>query len=139
MAENLFRVLFLIENVPYGLDTRVRREAQTLRANGGTVTVVCPSDGGKWRRTVEGVRVYHYPRPSFGGSFLAHVADYLAAVVFQSLLTLWIALRHGFEVIHVANPPDLLWLVAAPYRLFGKRFVFDHHDLVPELFEVRYG
>jgi glycosyltransferase involved in cell wall biosynthesis len=140
MQGNAFRVLFLIENVPYSLDTRVRREAHTLRALGGAIRVICPSDGEKWVRTVEGVRVYHYPKPSFGGGFFAHVADYVVGLVFQSLLTLWVALRHGFDVIHVANPPDLLWVVAAPYRLFGsKRFVFDHHDLVPELFEVRYG
>jgi glycosyltransferase involved in cell wall biosynthesis len=54
-------------------------------------------------------------------------------------LSLFVCLRHGFDVVHIANPPDLLWLVAAPYRLFGKQLIFDQHDLVPELFEVRYG
>jgi glycosyltransferase involved in cell wall biosynthesis len=87
----------------------------------------------------DGVRVYHYPKPAFGGGFAAHIAEYVASLVCQSLLTAWVAIRHGFDVIHVANPPDLLWLVAAPYRLFGKRFIFDHHDLVPELFAVRFG
>jgi glycosyltransferase involved in cell wall biosynthesis len=138
MRRNAFRVLFLIENVPYSLDTRVRRQAHALRAVGGDITVICPADKGNWVRTVEGVRVYHYPKPSFGGKFAAHLAEYTTSLFFQSLLTLWVALRHGFDVIHVANPPDLLWLVASPYRLFGKRFIFDHHDLVPELFEVRF-
>ena len=139
MRRQLFRALFLIENVPYSLDTRVRREAHALRSIGGDVTVICPADGGKWARTVEDVRVYHYPKPSLGGGFLAHVAEYATSLFFHSILTLWVAIRHGFDVIHVANPPDLLWLVAAPWKLLGKRFIFDHHDLVPELFQVRFA
>jgi glycosyltransferase involved in cell wall biosynthesis len=134
-----FRVLFLIENVPYSLDTRVRRQAHALRAAGGSVTVICPGPAGSGGRLRDGVRVYHYPKPSFGGGFAAHIAEYAASLICHSLLTAWVAIRHGFDVIHVANPPDLLWLVAAPYRLFGKRFIFDHHDLVPELFSVRFG
>ena len=139
MTSETFRVLFLIENVPYSLDTRVRRQAHALRAAGGSVTVICPGPAGVGARVRDGVRVYHYPKPSFGGGFAAHIAEYAVSLVCHSLLTLWVALGHGFDVIHVANPPDLLWLVAAPYRLFGKRFIFDHHDLVPELFAVRFG
>ena len=139
MASETFRVLFLIENVPYSLDTRVRRQAHALRTAGGSVTVICPGPAGSDGRVRDGVRVYHYPKPSFGGGFAAHIAEYAASLVCHSLLTAWVAVRHGFDVIHVANPPDLLWLVAAPYRLLGKRFIFDHHDLVPELFGVRFG
>lgn len=133
-----FRALFLIENVPYSLDTRVRREAHALMRIGGEITVICPSDDAGWMRDVEGVRVYQYSKPELGPSFLAHIAEYAVSLFCHFFLAAWVALRHGFDVIHVANPPDLLWLVAAPYRLFGKRYIFDHHDLVPELFEVRY-
>jgi glycosyltransferase involved in cell wall biosynthesis len=133
-----FRALFLIENVPYSLDTRVRREAHALMTIGGEITVICPSDGADWVRVVEGVHVYQYPKPALGPGFLAHLAEYVVSLFCHFLLTGWVALRRGFDVIHVANPPDLLWLIAAPYRLLGKRFIFDHHDLVPELFEVRY-
>jgi glycosyltransferase involved in cell wall biosynthesis len=139
MSRPAFHALFLIENVPYSLDTRVRREAHTLLSIGGEVTVICPSDGSGRVRMIDGVRVYQYPKPSLGGGFLAHVGEYLVSLFWHFLLTAWACLRHSIDVIHVANPPDLLWLVAAPYRLFGKRFIFDHHDLVPELFEVRYG
>jgi glycosyltransferase involved in cell wall biosynthesis len=139
MRRHPFRVLFLVENVPYSLDTRVRREAHALRSIGGAITVICPSDAGPWARTVEDVQVYHYPKPSLGGGFLAHVAEYATSLFFHTVLTLWVAIRHGFDVIHVANPPDLLWLVAAPWKLAGKRFIFDHHDLVPELFQVRFA
>jgi glycosyltransferase involved in cell wall biosynthesis len=139
MTAHSFRVLFLIENVPFSLDTRVRREAHTLIPAGAQVTVICPSDGRGAVRQIDGVCVYQYPKPSLGSSFIGHVGEYLVSLFFLFALTLWVALRRGFDVVHVANPPDLLWLVAAPYRLLGKRFVFDHHDLVPELFQVRYG
>jgi len=138
MTAHSFRVLFLIENVPFSLDTRVRRESHTLMSAGAQVTVICPSDGRGAVREIDGVRVYQYPKPALGVSFMGHVGEYLVSLFFHFVLTAWVALRRGFDVVHVANPPDLLWLVAAPYRLLGKRFVFDHHDLVPELFQVRY-
>ena len=138
MRATPFRVLFLIENVPYALDTRVRRESHALMSAGGEIMVICPGDGSGAVRDIDGVRVFQYPKPSLGAGFLAHVCEYVVSLFFHTLLTAWVALRHGFDVVHVANPPDLLWIVAAPYRLLGKRFVFDHHDLVPELFEVRY-
>ena len=138
MNPSPIRVLFLIENVPYSLDTRVRREAHALMAVGAEITVICPSDGTGAVRNVEGVRVYQYPKPSLGGGIAGHVGEYLVSLWFHFVLTAWVAMRPGFDVIHVANPPDLLWLIAAPYRLLGKKFVFDHHDLVPELFQVRY-
>jgi glycosyltransferase involved in cell wall biosynthesis len=139
VSSDRFRVLFLIENVPYDLDTRVRRQAHALRAAGGSVTVICPGPAGPGGRQRDGVNVYHYPKPALGGGFAAHLAEYAVSLFCHTLLTLWVAMRHGFDVIHVANPPDLLWLVAAPYRLIGKRFIFDHHDLVPELFAVRFA
>jgi glycosyltransferase involved in cell wall biosynthesis len=139
VSSERFRVLFLIENVPYDLDTRVRRQAHALRSAGGSVTVICPGPAGRGGRLRDGVHVYHYPKPAFGGGFAAHITEYAVSLFCHTLLTLWVAMRHGFDVIHVANPPDLLWLVAAPYRLIGKRFIFDHHDLVPELFAVRFA
>jgi glycosyltransferase involved in cell wall biosynthesis len=139
MAGEQFRVLFLIENVPYELDTRVRRQAHALKSVGASVSVICPRGARRAPRHSEGVRVYHYFKPTLGGGFLAHIAEYVTSLCCHFFLTLWVALRHGFDVIHVANPPDLLWLVGAPYRLFGKRFIFDHHDLVPELFAVRFS
>ncbi len=135
---NPLRVLFLVENVPYSLDTRVRRESHALMAAGAEITVICPSDGSGAVRDIDGVRVYQYPKPSLGAGFAGHVGEYLVSLFFHFWLTAWVAVRRGFDVVHVANPPDLLWLVAAPYKLLGKKYVFDHHDLVPELFQVRY-
>jgi glycosyltransferase involved in cell wall biosynthesis len=134
------RALFLIENVPFRLDTRVRRQTCTLQgANIGTI-VICPREPREpWHDVVGGVHVYRYWKPGMGEGFGTHLLEYLFSLIAQTALTAFVFLRHGFDVIHVANPPDILWLVAAPYKLFGKRFIYDQHDLVPELFEVRFG
>lgn len=134
-----FSVLFLIENVPYGLDSRVKREADLVQSLGGSVCVICPSDGAGLFRKVDGVSVYQYPKPSWGEGFIAHLVEYLTSLFFHSILTVYVFFRHGFDIIHAGNPPDIFWLVAAPYKLLGKKYIFDHHDLVPELFEVRYA
>jgi len=137
----MIKVLFLIEDGAFIYDNRVRREASTLLRAGAKVLVICPRyPRESWYQVVDGVHVYRYWKPSLGSGFASHVLEYLCSLTAQSLLAAWLALRHGFDVIHAANPPDFLWLVALPYRLlFGKRFVFDHHDLVPELYADRFG
>ncbi len=136
----MLKVLFLIEDGSLVYDNRVRREAQTLRQAGARVSVICPAyPDERWHDVVDGIAVYRYRKPSLGSGFFAHVLEYLTSVVAQTVLAALVFLRHGFHVIHAANPPDLLWIVAAPYKLLGRRFVFDHHDLVPELFEDRFG
>jgi len=137
----MIRALFLIEDGAFIYDNRVRREAATLLSAGAKVMVICPKYPGEhWYDLLDGVHVYRYWKPSLGSSFASHVMEYLCSIAAQTILTAWLAFRHGFDAIHAANPPDFLWVVAAPYRLlFGKRFVFDHHDLVPELYEDRFG
>jgi glycosyltransferase involved in cell wall biosynthesis len=137
----MINALFLIEDDWFVYDNRVRREAATLIRAGMGVIVICPKyPGEQWHAVIDGVHVYRYIKPSFGSSFIGHIGEYLVSLVSQTILAAWVALRHGFDAIHASNPPDLLWVVAAPYRLlFGKRFVFDHHDLVPELYEDRFG
>ncbi len=137
----MIKVLFLIEDGSFEFDNRVRRETATLIDAGMGVTVICPKyPGERWHNITAGIHVYRYLKPSLGSGFMAHVAEYMISLISQTVLAAWVALRHGFDAIHAANPPDLLWVVAAPYRLlFGKRFIFDHHDLVPELYEDRFG
>jgi glycosyltransferase involved in cell wall biosynthesis len=132
-------VLFLIDNVPYRLDSRVRREASALKEIGASIIVICPSEDHGWRQIVNDVKVYQYPKPALGAGMAAHLIEYCVSLFFLTILTFWVYLRHGFSAIHVANPPDLLWLVAVPYKLLGCKYVFDHHDLVPELYEVRFS
>jgi hypothetical protein len=103
MSAQSFRVLFLIENVPFSLDTRVRRESHTLMSAGAQITVICPSDGSGAFREIDGVRVYQYPKPTLGASFLGHVGEYLVSLFFHFVLTAWVALRRGFDVVHATD------------------------------------
>src|SRR3989449_10206793 len=132
------RVLMLVENNPYPQDYRVRREARALADAGYQVTVISPAQPGQpWRETIDGVRVYRYPAPRAASEFMGYLLEYGYSTVAMFILSLLVYLREGFDVIHAANPPDTLVFVAAGYKLLGKRFVYDHHDLAPELYCAR--
>ena len=132
------RVLMILENDTYPQDTRVLKEAMTLTENGYRVALICPrSRGQRLRETVDGVDVYRYPRLFAGGGQYGLALEYAWALVALSLLTFAVWLRRGFDIIHLHNPPDALFLVALPYRLGGKRLVYDQHDLVPELLQAK--
>jgi len=129
------RVLMLVENNWYPQDFRVRREARALAEAGYQVTVISPKRSGqRWRETVDGVHVYRYPAPPQTSGLIGYVFEYGYSTVAFFILSLLVYVREGFDVVHAANPPDTLVLVAAIYKLLGKRFVYDHHDLVPELY-----
>ena len=129
------RVLMLVENNSYPEDFRVRHEARALAEAGYQVTVISPArPGQRWRETIDGVRVYRYPAPRETSGVIGYLFEYGYSTVAMFILSLLAYLREGFDVIHAANPPDTLVLVAAAYKLLGKRFVYDHHDLVPELY-----
>jgi glycosyltransferase involved in cell wall biosynthesis len=134
------RVLMLIENNSYPEDYRVRREAEALVAAGYQVSVICPSSPGQPLREMLGeVRVYRFvPLPEVDGS-VGFICEYAYAMVATSVLSMLVFLREGFDVIHAANPPDSFVLVAAVYKLLGRRFVYDHHDLAPEMYDARLG
>jgi len=134
-----FTVLFLIENVPYALDTRVRREAHVIKQLGGKVYVICPSDGTGFYKQVDGLYIYQYPKPKLGSGIFAHLLEYITSLLSHTFLTAYISIKHGIDVIHAANPPDIFWIVAKPYKWLGKKYIFDHHDLVPELYQVRFS
>ncbi|MCB1227566.1 MAG: glycosyltransferase family 4 protein [Verrucomicrobiales bacterium] len=136
------RVLILVENLPVPLDRRVWQEAGALRDAGYDVTVICPRMRG-WvqpEEVREGIRIYRYWIPGEAGSLGGFFAEYAAALVGS----LWCSLkarRDGdFEVIHLCNPPDILFLVALPWRLLtGSRVIFDVHDLWPEMFAAKFS
>ncbi len=147
----------LVEN-HYPQDTRVRNEASLLAASGYRVSVIClRKPNQRPVETVGSVRVYRLPllelfkktpsaNPTLAQalflkvkSFLGYLIEYIyftSACLFSSA---YVFVRHGFDVIHAHNPPDTLFLVALPFKLLGKKFVFDHHDLCPELYLSRYG
>jgi len=134
------RVVMLLPNNPYPQDVRVRREAETLVAEGHDVTVVCPRSAGQLRRqSISGVSVRRYRLPVEGNGALTYLIEYATVTLASLAACLALLVRGQLDVVHVHNPPDTLVVVAGVVKLFGKRFVFDHHDLAPELYNARFG
>jgi glycosyltransferase involved in cell wall biosynthesis len=156
MMASAGKVLMLVEN-HFPSDVRVRNESALLRQEGYDVTVIClKRKGEKTTEVVHGIRVYRIPKVEFFQkapeerqtllqqqltrfkAILGYIAEYAYFTLGCLGVSLYVALRHGVEVIHAHNPPDTLFLVALPFKLLGKKFVFDHHDLAPELYQSRY-
>lgn len=134
------RILMLLENCAYSADGRVRCEANSLAAAGYQVTVIGPKRrGDHWCETFGSVVAYQYPAPPDVNGALGYVFEYGYSLAAMALLSLWVLFRRGFDVIHAHNPPDVLVLIALAYRPFGKRFVFDHHDLSPDMYLARFA
>lgn len=118
----------------------MRQKANALKAAGYQVTVICPNPGQQPRREmVDGVRVYRFSAPPHRNSLWGYLWEYGHALTAMFGLSLLVLFQGGFDVIHAYGPPDILVFIAAFYKLFGKRFVFDHHDLSPELYQARFG
>jgi len=134
------RVLMLLENNTYPQDPRVQQEARALVDSGHQVSVICPSNGSQpWHETIDGVHVYRFPAPPAANSFLGYFWEYGYSMFATLVISLFVLFKKGFDVAHLHNPPDTLVLIAALYKLMGKRFVFDQHDLSPELYYARFN
>lgn len=133
------RILMLLENQTYPRDFRVRREATALAAAGYRVSVICPGGPGQpLLETLHGVEVYRYAQPRGAHGLLGYLWEYGYAMAATFVLSLLVFFREGFDAIHAHNPPDMFVFIVVFYRLFGKRFVFDHHDLSPEMYQARF-
>jgi glycosyltransferase involved in cell wall biosynthesis len=122
------------------VDRRVWQEARTLRDAGYHVSVICPKQG-EFRaghETLEGIEIYRYPLPEGSGP-LSYIVEYMWAFVAQLALAIRVYRRTRFRLIQACNPPDTIFLVALLFKLLGVRFIFDHHDLNPELYLVKFG
>jgi glycosyltransferase involved in cell wall biosynthesis len=135
------KILIIVENLPVPFDTRVWKEAASLHANGYGVTVLCPRGKGYERNheVIEGVDIYRHPLPQEGNSPLGYVWEYSCAIFWEILYSWWIYFVQGFHVIQACNPPDNIWLVALPFKLFGVKYIFDFHDANPELYMAKYN
>jgi glycosyltransferase involved in cell wall biosynthesis len=135
------RVLIIVENLPVPFDKRVWHEATTLVSAGYEVSVICPTgrDGLERHEILDGVHIYRHPMPLEASGAAGYLVEYASALFWELWLSLRIFATRGFDVIQACNPPDLIFLVAAPYKLLGRRFVFDHHDLCPELYVAKTG
>jgi glycosyltransferase involved in cell wall biosynthesis len=136
---NATHVLIIVEDLPVPFDRRVWQEACALREAGYGVSVICPKRNAftAARETLEGIDIYRHSLREGSGP-LGYLLEYLWALGAQFVLALGIYRRTRFRVIHACNPPDTIFLVGAFFKLFGVRFIFDHHDLNPELFEVKF-
>jgi glycosyltransferase involved in cell wall biosynthesis len=156
MIRSAGKILMLVENY-FPQDTRVKNEASLLTKAGYQISVIAlRTQGQAGREIINSVEVYRLPTlelfkktPSANvnrldllfvklKSFLGYVVEYCYFTTACLIVSSYIFVRRGFDVIHAHNPPDTLFLVALPFKLLGKKFVFDQHDLCPELYRSRY-
>ena len=134
-------ILIIVENLSVPFDTRVWKQAQALRAAGYGVTVLCPRDkrGEDGYEYPDGVHIYRHPVPCAWKGAAGYLLEYGAALGMEMLYAWWIYLRRGFAVIQGCNPPDDIFLIALPFRIFGVLYIFDQHDAALELYRAKFG
>ena len=134
------RVLIIVQNLPVPFDRRVWLECQALVADGYEVAVVCPKGkGDPAYQLVDSVKLYKYRPYAPGGSKLGFIMEYGYSFAATARMTLKARRSGRFAVIQACNPPDIFWPIAQALRVIDRtRFVFDHHDLCPELYESRF-
>ena len=135
------RVLILVENLPSPFDRRVWQEASALRDAGYAVSIICPTGKGYESKyeEIDGIAIHRYDLPMEAQGAAGYAIEYAAALFWTFVLAWRVFLTRGFDVIHACNPPDLFFLIGGFFRLFGRKFVFDHHDINPELYEAKFG
>jgi glycosyltransferase involved in cell wall biosynthesis len=135
------RVLIIVENLPVPFDRRVWQEARALRDAGAAVSVICPQgkDCAEKHVVVEGIGIYRHPMPAERSSALGYLREYGSALWHEFRLAVRIFRTDGFDIIHACNPPDLLFTVALVFKVLGRKFIFDHHDINPELYESKFN
>jgi glycosyltransferase involved in cell wall biosynthesis len=132
-------VLVIVQNMPVPLDRRVWQECQTLRDAGYGVSVICPrGEGQRAHQVIDDVHVHTYSPPPATSGALSYLVEFAYCWAMTLVLSLRIKRRHGFDVIQACNPPDTYFLLALLYRPFGVRFVYDQHDLCPEVYASRF-
>ena len=135
------RVLFIVENLPSPFDRRVWQEATTLQQHGYEVSIICPTGKGYTKKyeLIDGIHIYRHNLPVEAEGALGYVLEYSSALFWEFYLALKVLFTRGFDSIHACNPPDLIFIVGLFFKLFGKKFLFDHHDINPELYEAKFG
>src|SRR5690242_13975725 len=135
------KVLMLVENLSVPADPRVWREACTLRQQGLQVCIISPKGETRDRESyvcIEDIHIYRYRLAPIIGSTSDYIKEFSIAMIMTFLLSLKVLFRHGFDVIHAANPPDTFFVIGLFYQLLGKKYIFDQRDLAPEMFHVKF-
>lgn len=135
------KVLIIVENLPSPFDRRVWQEATALRDNGATVSIICPTGKGYEKKfeIIDNIAIYRHKLPCEADGPVGYLIEYTSALFWEYVLAIRCLLTRGFDVIHACNPPDLIFLVALPFKLLGKKFIFDHHDINPELYIAKFN
>ena len=133
-------ICIIVENLAVPADRRVWQEANALAEAGYSVSIICPKGSGyeRSRETLSGIEIYRHSSFNSVG-LLGHIFEYFWAFAAEFRLALRVYARTRFRILQACNPPDTIFLIALFFKLFGVRFIFDHHDLVPELCRVRFA
>ena len=134
-------ILILVENLSVPFDRRVWQESRALTEAGFKVTVICPAGSSQDREAeavIEGVRILRYPLRAATAGPIGYLSEYSTALWHTLRLALKVRREGPVDIVHACNPPDLLFLIALVLRCAGARFVFDHHDLGPEMYLSRF-
>ncbi|WP_297420733.1 glycosyltransferase family 4 protein [Clostridium sp.] len=134
------KILIIVENLPVPFDTRVWQEATTLVSNGYIVSVISPKGKGyfKEEEVIEGVNIFRHDLPSEGNGVIGYIKEYSTALWNEYKLAKKVYRKIGFHVIQGCNPPDNIYLIAKLFKKYGVRYIFDHHDICPELFYAKF-
>jgi glycosyltransferase involved in cell wall biosynthesis len=136
------RVLMIVENLAVPFDRRVWSEAKTLAKAGCVVSVICPRGFNATSKyeLIDGVHIHRHSMPFEAKGALGYPLEYGWALLCEFLLCWKVLFQRGFDVIHACNPPDTIFLIGGFFKaFFGKLFVFDHHDINPELYISKFG
>ena len=140
-SKNPTGVCIVVENLPVPLDRRVWREACALRDAGYRVSVICPKGKNSLStdyELLEDIEIYRHPAWE-ASTAAGYLIEYSLALTAEFLLTLKVFARSRFRILQACNPPDTIFLIALFWKILGVRFIFDQHDLSPELFEAKFG
>lgn len=134
-------ILIIVENLPVPFDRRVWQEATTLKEAGAKVSIICPKMKGypKSYECINDIDIYRHSLPLEASGAFGYLLEYSVALFWEFFLSMKIFAKKKFQVIQGCNPPDLIFLVALFYKLFGVKYVFDHHDINPELYFAKYS
>lgn len=133
-------ILIIVENLPVPFDRRVWQEANTLKEHGAEVSVICPKMQGYFKsfEQINGINIYRHPLKEGKGVF-GYLREYSTALYWEFILSCKVYLKKRFHVIHGCNPPDLIFIVALFFKILGVKYVFDHHDINPELYLAKFN
>lgn len=131
----------IVENLPVPFDRRVWQESNALANAGYEVSIICPVGKGyeKHREIINGIHIYRHPLPLDASGPIGYFLEYSSALFWEFVLSWKVLLTRGFDVIHACNPPDNIFVIGLFFKIFGKKFLFDHHDINPELYEAKFN